>query len=59
MIKSIISRLSMFKTGKSFWDNVGKRKVYYWQDCYFDQYVASYRFGERFKLIKNRKDENI
>jgi len=50
MIKNIISRLTMVKLDKSFWDGISKKPVYYWQDCYFDIYLASNRFGDRIKI---------
>lgn len=51
MIKNLISRLTMVKTTRSpFYYKVGGDMVYYWQDCYFEQYIASSRWGFRIKL---------
>ena len=50
MIKNLISRLTMVKLGKSFWDSVEQQPVYYWRDCYFDRYMATSRWGFRIKL---------
>ena len=50
MIKWIISRVTMVKLGKSFWDKVAQKPVYYWRDCYFDVYMASSRWGLRVKM---------
>ncbi len=51
MIKNIISRLTMIKLSEEgFWDNISDKKVYYWQDYYFDCYVASSRFSVRIKI---------
>ncbi len=40
----------MVKLGKSFWDYVEQKPVYYWRDCYFDVYIASCRWGLRVKM---------
>lgn len=40
----------MVKTGNSFYDNIGRKVVYYWQDCYFEKYMANNRFGFRVKI---------
>jgi hypothetical protein len=53
MIKNIVSRLTMVKTGKSFNDHVVSKPVYYWTDYYFDQYLASSRWGFRVKIDRN------
>tara|TARA_R110000782_G_scaffold30983_6_gene76814 strand:+ start:4857 stop:5012 length:156 start_codon:yes stop_codon:yes gene_type:complete len=50
MMKKIISRLTMVKTGRSFWDNIGKENVYYWQDVYFEQFIAASRWDCRMKI---------
>ena len=51
MIKNIISRLTIVKTpNEGFQDSINRKKVYYWQDCYFDCYMASSRFGNRVKI---------
>ena len=51
MIKSIISRLTMVKTSeKGFWDGISNEPVYYWQDYYFDVYMACSRWGCRIKI---------
>ena len=50
MIKNIISRLTMLKSGKVIYDPIKKELLYYWTDCYFDEYVAKNRFGTRTKI---------
>ena len=50
MIKNIISRLTMIKSGKLIYDPIKKELLYYWTDCYFDEYVAKSRFGKRIKI---------
>ena len=51
MIKNLISRWTMVKTTRSpFWDKVAGEKIYYWQDCYFEQYIAASRWSYRIKL---------
>lgn len=50
MIKNIISRLIMIKSGKLIYDPIKKELLYYWTDCYFDEYVAKNRFGTRTKI---------
>ena len=50
MIKNIISRLIMVKSGKLIYDPIKKELLYYWTDCYFDEYVAKNRFGTRTKI---------
>ena len=50
MIKNIISRLRMIKSGKLIYDPIKKELLYYWTDCYFDEYVAKNRFGTRIKI---------
>jgi hypothetical protein len=40
----------MVRLGKSFWDYIDHKAVYYWRDCYFETYVASSRWGFRVKL---------
>ena len=40
MIKNIISRLTMIKSGKLIYDPIKKELLYYWTDCHFDEYVA-------------------
>ena len=50
MIKNIISRLTMVKSGKAIYDPIKKELLYYWTDCYFDEYVAKNRFGTRTKI---------
>ena len=50
MIKNIISRLTMVKSGKLIYDPIKKELLYYWTDCYFDEYVARNRFGTRTKI---------
>ncbi len=50
MIKNIISRLTMVKSGKLIYDPIKKELLYYWTDCYFNEYVAKNRFGTRTKI---------
>ena len=50
MIKKLISRLTMLKSGKLIYDPIKKELLYYWTDCYFDEYVAKSRFGKRIKI---------
>jgi len=51
MIREFISRWTMVKTPRvGFYDRVAGKMVYYWQDCYFEQYMASSRWGFRIKL---------
>ena len=50
MIKNIISRLTMVKVGNENYDPYQQINVYYWQDCYFDVYLANNRFGNRIKI---------
>ena len=41
----------MVKTAQDgFWDGMTNQKVYYWQDCYFDVYLACSIFGPRVKI---------
>jgi len=51
MIKDIISRLTMNKTSEEgFWDGVSNDKIYYWQDYYFNIYMATSRWSYRIKI---------
>ena len=50
MIKNIISRLTMVKSGKLIYDPIKKELLYYWTDCYFDEYVAKNKFIKRIKI---------
>ena len=50
MIKNVISRLIMVKSGKLIYDPIKKELLYYWTDCYFDEYVAKNRFGTITKI---------
>lgn len=51
MIKEFISRVTMVKSNKNgFYDNIAKCNVYIWQDYYFDEYLATSRWGMRIKL---------
>ena len=50
MIKNIISKLTMVKSEKLIYDPIKKVLLYYWTDCYFDEYVAKNRFGTRTKI---------
>ena len=50
MIKKLISRLTMLKSGKAIYDPIKKELLYYWTNCYFDEYVAKNRFGKKIKI---------
>ena len=50
MMKNIISRLTMIKSEKLIYNPIKKELLYYWTDCYFDEYVAKNRFGTRTKI---------
>jgi hypothetical protein len=50
MIKNIISRFTMVKTGRvGFCDKVSGEMVHHWQDYYFQKYMASSKWGFRVK----------
>jgi len=49
-MKSIISRLTMVKTDKiGFYDIVAHRMVYYFMDCYGQEWIAHNKFSFRLK----------
>lgn len=50
MIKRLISRLTMLKSGKTIYNPIKKELLYYWTDCYFDEYVAKNKFSKRIKI---------
>ena len=51
MIKNLISRWTMVKTTRApFYGSIAGEMVYYWQDCYFETYMAASRWGYRIKL---------
>ena len=50
IIRNLISRLTMLKSGKAIYDPIKKELLYYWTDCYFDEYVAKNRFRKRIKI---------
>ena len=50
MIKNIISRLTMVKSEKLIYDPIKKELLYYWTDCYFDEYIATNKFSKRIKI---------
>jgi len=50
MIKKLISRLTMTKSGKAIYDPIKKELLYYWTDCYFDECIATSRFSKRIKI---------
>ena len=50
MIKNIISRLTMVKSGIVIYDTVIKKELCHWTDCYFDEYIATNRFSKRIKI---------
>lgn len=40
----------MIKSGKAIYNPTKKELLYYWTDCYFNEYVAKNRFGTRTKI---------
>lgn len=51
MIKNLISRWTMVKlTRTPFYDKVAGKMIYYWQDYYFEQYMAPSAWSYRIKL---------
>lgn len=41
----------MVKTTRTpFMDKIAGKQIYYWQDCYFEQYMAASRWSYRIKL---------
>jgi hypothetical protein len=41
----------MVKTTRApFYGSIAGEMVYYWQDCYFETYMAASRWGYRIKL---------
>jgi hypothetical protein len=51
MIKELISRLTMIKTSKApMYDSIACENIYYWQDYYFDIYMAHSKWGIRLKI---------
>jgi hypothetical protein len=44
----------MVKTGSTLYDEISHEVVYYWQDMYFNQYLANNRWGCRV-LIRQKK----
>ena len=50
IIRNLLSRLTMIKSDKAIYDPIKKELLYYWTDCYFDEYVAKNRFGTRTKI---------
>jgi hypothetical protein len=51
MIKNLISRITMVKTTTPpFYDWIDGKVIYYWQDYYFEKYMAASRWGYRVKL---------
>ena len=49
-MENIISKLTMVKSEKLIYDPIKKELLYYWTDCYFDEYVAKNRFSKRIKI---------
>ena len=49
IIRNLISRLTMLKSGKAIYDPI-KKELCHWTDCYFDEYVAKNKFGTRIKI---------
>ena len=50
IIRNLLSRLTMVESGKAIYDPIKKELLYYWTDCYFDEYVAKNRFRKRIKI---------
>ena len=50
MIKNIINRLTIVKSGIVIYDTVIKKELYHWTDYYFDEYIAKNRFSKRIKI---------
>ena len=51
MIKELISRLTMVKTGRaSTNDLISGRRLSYYQDCYFQVFLAESRWGFRMRI---------
>ena len=50
IIRNLISRLTMIKSDKAIYDPIKKELLYYWADCYFNEYVARNRFSKRIKI---------
>ena len=50
IIRNLLSRLMMIKSGKAIYDPIKKELLYYWTDCYIDEYVAKNSFGTRTKI---------
>ena len=50
IIRNLINRLTMVKFGIVIYDPIKKELLYYWRDCYFDEYVAKNRFKTRTKI---------
>ena len=40
----------MIKSDKAIYDPIKKELLYYWADCYFNEYVARNRFSKRIKI---------
>ena len=51
MIKELISRLTMVKTDReSTYDLISGRSLSYYQDCYFQLFLAESRWGCRMRI---------
>jgi len=50
MIRKLISRLTMVKSGIVIYDSIIKKELCHWTDCYFDEYIAISRFSKRIKI---------
>lgn len=37
-------------TREDFYDSVAGQNIYYWQDCYFQTFMAASKWGYRIKL---------
>ena len=50
IIRNLLSRLMMVKSGIVIYDTVIKKELYHWTDYYFDEYIAKNRFSKRIKI---------
>ena len=50
MIRKLISRLTVVKSGIVIYDSIIKKELCHWTDCYFDEYIAISRFSKRIKI---------
>ena len=50
IIRNLLSRLTIVKSGIVIYDTVIKKELCHWADYYFDEYVAKNRFSKRIKI---------